>query len=87
MMQTQVIDDVTYTLIDEDTYLDSNGGEWVRWERKDMISKIRWAEREMRGLAGRIAEDSDAAAAYTEALGIAAETEEDLRIVNELWDL
>lgn len=86
-MKTQVIDGETYTMVDEETYTDSNGGEWVRWERNDMIKKIRWAEKQMQRNAGRIAEDVDAAIDYTEALEIAAETEEDLRIINELWDL
>jgi hypothetical protein len=87
MMKTQVIDGETYTMVDEETYTDSNGGEWVRWERNDMLAKIRWAEKQMQRHAGRIAEDVDAAIHYTEALEIAAETEEDLRIINELWDL
>jgi hypothetical protein len=87
MMATQEIDGETYTMIDEQTYTDSNGGEWVLSERADMVSKIRWAEKEMNRLANRITGDVDAAACYLQALEIATENEEDLRIIDELWNL
>jgi hypothetical protein len=86
MTRTQELDGQTFTEVDEETYRDDNGGEWVRWERPDMIRKVRWAEAEMRRLAGGL-EDPDAASAYYQALEIKAETEEDLRIIEELWNL
>lgn len=86
-MKIQDLDGQTYTEIDEQTFQDSDGGLWVLAEREDMISKIRWAQKTMTRLAGRIAQDWDAACEYDEAAGIKAETEEDLRIVNELWNL
>ena len=85
-MQTQMIDGVTYSKIDEQTYVDERGGEWVLWERGDMQAKIREADKVMARLAGRL-EDFDAAAEYSEQLEIKAESEEDLRIIEELWDL
>jgi hypothetical protein len=81
---TRVIDEETYTKIDEETYMTSAGGEWVIWERKDIVSKIRWAEREMKRWAPKIA-NYDEALCYTEALEIRASAEEDLRIVDLLW--
>jgi len=86
-MMVQEIDGQTYTKIDEDTYRDSKGGEWVRWEHGAMIAKIQWAEKEMARLAGHLDGDEDAASVYLEALEIKAETEEDLRIIEELWAL
>lgn len=86
-MKIQVIDGETYTMVDEETYIDSRGGELVLWERPDMLKKLQWADRQMKHYASRIAENFDAAACYTEALEIKAEVEEDLRIIDELWDL
>jgi hypothetical protein len=86
MMKTQEIDGQTYSLVDGETYRDGNGGEWILWEREDMITKVEWAEKEMARLAGHL-EDEDAASAYLEALETKAGTEEDLRIIEELWAL
>lgn len=86
-MKVQEIDGVTYTQIEKDIFQDSNGGEWPLWERPDMISKIRWAEKEMTRLAGRLEGDEDAASAYLQALEIKTETEADLEIIEALWNL
>jgi hypothetical protein len=86
MTKTQELDGQTFTEVDEETYRDERGGEWVRWERPEMLRKVRWAEAEMRRQAANL-QDPDAASAYCQALEIKAETEEDLRIIEELWDL
>lgn len=84
-MTVKVIDGETYTKVDEETYINGTGGEWVSWERKDILSKIRWAEREMKRWAPKVS-DHDAATCYMEALEIRNSAEEDLRIVDLLWE-
>ncbi len=87
MMATQEIDGMTYTMADRETYLDANGGEWILSDRKDCQDKIRWAEKEMARLAGKLEGDEDAASAYLQALEIKTDSEEDLEIIEALWDL
>lgn len=82
---TKTIDDETYTKIDDETYTDSNGGEWVAFEIADVKDKIRWAGQEMAKLAKGDLTEYDTAAAYTEALEIQAQSEEDLRIMELLF--
>lgn len=85
-MMTQVIDGETYTMVDSETYRNSKGGEWVLWERGDIIAKIRWAEKEMAKLAGHL-DTEDAACCYHQALEIKADAEDDLWIIEQLWAL
>jgi len=81
----KIIDGETFTQIDEGTYQDSNGGEWVAFEAKDMRSKIRWAGRELAKISREQLLTEDGAALYTEIKDIEVETEEDLRIVEILF--
>jgi hypothetical protein len=82
---TKTIDGLTYTIIDSETAKDERGGEWVAWDRAAMLSKIRWADREMAQAAKAGLEDENNAAVYTQALEIQAETEEDLRVLELLF--
>lgn len=84
-MTTKAIDGTTYTMIDTGTYADPDGGEWVAFEKRDIESKIRWADRELAKLAGQDLTEYDTAAAYTQALEIRAAAEEDLRILELLF--
>jgi hypothetical protein len=81
----KVIDGETYILTTDGSYTDANGGEWVAFEKRDMQSKIRWADRELAKLAGRDLTDYDTAALWTEIKDIQAAEEESLRIVELLF--
>lgn len=84
-MNTKVIDSEIYTATEDGSYLDSRGGEWVAFEKSDIISKIRWAEEELAKIAKRDLTQYDVAALYTETLEIRVGAEEDLRIVELLF--
>lgn len=82
---TKTIHQVTYTMIDSETYRDENGGEWISDEIKDCKSKIKYAEREMAAAVRKGLLEWDNAQAYTEALDTKVNSEEDLEIMEALF--
>lgn len=82
---TKVLDGVEYTKIDEDTYQDGNGGEWVAWEAEDCKDKIRAASKDMAAAARAGLDDWNNATLYKENEAIKAEAEEDLEIIEALF--
>lgn len=84
-MRTKEIDGATYTMIDQGTYADENGGEWVAFEKREMQTKVNWATRELAKIAKMGLEEFDQATLYIETLTIRTETEEDLRILEILF--
>jgi hypothetical protein len=82
---TKVLDGVEYTKIDEDTYQGSNGHLWGEWERKEVRSKIRAAEKDMAKAVAAGLEDWNNAINYKENEAIKVEAEEDLEILDALF--
>lgn len=85
-MQTQEIDGEIYTYVDEETYVNSRGGEWVLWERPDMVSKIEWCKDELAKLDHSNLSWDDAGV-VEELNDIIRDTEESLEIVDQLWGI
>lgn len=79
------IDGLTYTHVDQYSAIDQNGGEWDKRERRDMVSVIRWAEREMKIWGPKVGNGMDEAACYMQALEIRNSAEESIRVVDLLW--
>lgn len=87
LMAVQELDGITYTMVDDETFVDENGGEWVLWELEDVQSQIAWAESEMRQWGPTVGVDEDSAACYMQAAEVCATAEESLRVICELWAL
>lgn len=85
MTQTKTVAGETYTMDAEGTYRDERGGDYPLFEKGDMLSKLRWCEKELRKISKKDLETYDGAALYTEIKGIEAQTEEDLWLLEQLY--